>query len=230
MRRDRFVIAVLTLAAVFGLSISMVARLSARQHPSPDAQRAAALISAFDGCIQGRFQDVDEKFGFRRIVNPGATPHRFEPESARELDAVQGLEGAGFQVVLYLTGRRVLRDKPQAGPSPDDPFRAFIKGPVLITHATAADKAPSGAVSAPASMDLWDESRQAMLAFARTDSYDFAKAGWSFIARPVRASDQMCLNCHRDPYSVGIPRTGEPSNLKIGDPMGVVLYGYRRER
>ena len=38
-------------------------------------------------------------------MKPGATPHRFEPESTRELDAVRGLEGAGLRVVLYLTGR-----------------------------------------------------------------------------------------------------------------------------
>lgn len=233
MRRDRFVIVFASLLAVLGVSVAAVARLSASQSPLTDAERAAVLISAFDGCIQGRFADIDDKFGFRRIVKPGQTPHRFEPESTRELDAVRGLEGAGFRVVLYLTGRRVLREQPEPDGPAANPFRALIKGPVLITHAFTKENAPasaSGGVPPPASVDLWNESRQAILAFAKRDSFDFAKAGWNFIARPVRASDATCLRCHRDPHSSGIPSTDEPSNLKIGDPLGVVLYGYLRER
>jgi hypothetical protein len=218
-----------SLPTVLVLSVASVARLSASQSPLTDAERAAVLISAFDGCIQGRFADVDEKFGFRRIVNPGETPHRFKPESTREIDAVRGLEGAGFRVVLYLTGRRVLREDPQPDVPGANPFRAVIKGPVLITDATDQSAGESGSGSAPASADLWKESRQALLAFAKRDSFDFAKADWSFIARPVRASDATCLRCHREPYSMGTP-TGEPSNLKVGDALGVVLYGYQRTK
>jgi hypothetical protein len=224
------VIVFVSLLAVLVLSVATVARLSASQTPLTDAERAAVLISSFDGCIQGRFADVDEKFGFRRIVNPGDTPHRFKPESTREIDAVGGLEGAGLRVVLYLTGRRVLREEPQPDGPGANPFRALIKGPVLITHAAAGENAPAGAVPAPASVTLWNESRQAMLAFAKRDSFEFAKADWNFIARPVRASDATCLHCHRDPYSSGIPSAGEPSNLKVGDALGVVLYGYQRAK
>jgi hypothetical protein len=230
MQRDRFVIVLVSLLAVLGVSVASVARLSASQSPLTDAERAAVLISAFDGCIQGRFADVDEKFGFRRIVNPGETPHRFKPESTREIDAVRGLEGAGFRVVLYLTGRRVLREDPQPDVPGANPFRAVIKGPVLITHATDDSAGASRTGPAPASVELWKESRQALLAFAKRDSFEFAKADWNFIARPVRASDATCLRCHRDPYSSGIPNAGEPSNLKIGDALGVVLYGYQRTK
>jgi hypothetical protein len=231
MRRDRFVIVFVSLLAVLVVSVASVARLSASQSPLTDAERAAVLISAFDGCIQGRFADIDDKFGFRRIVTPGETPHRFKPESTRELDAVRGLEGAGFRVVLYLTGRRVLREDPQPDVPGANPFRALIKGPVVITHASdASASAPASKdVPAPKSVELWNESRQAMLAFAKRDSFDFAKAGWNFIARPVRASDATCLKCHRDPYSMSVP-VGEASNLKVGDALGVVLYGYMRER
>jgi hypothetical protein len=229
MGKDRFVIVFVSLLAVLVLSVATVARLSASQAPLTDAERAAVLISSFDGCIQGRFTDVDEKFGFRRIVNPGETPHRFKPENAREIDAVRGLEGAGLRVVLYLTGRRVLREELQPDEPGANPFRALIKGPVLITNA-AGENAPAGAVPAPPSVNLWRVSRQAMLAFAKRDSFEFAKADWNFIARPVRASDATCLHCHRDPYSSGIPRAGEPSNLKIGDALGVVLYGYQRTK
>ena len=229
MRRDSFVIVFVSLLAVLAGSAASVARLSASQSPLTDADRAAVLISAFDGCIQGRFADVDEKFGFRRIVNPGDTPHRFKPESTRELDAVRGLEGAGLRVVLYLTGRRILREEPQPDAPGANPFRAIIKGPVPITNASADNAASAGGVPVPPPVELWKESRQAILAFAKRDSFDFAKAGWSFIARPVRASDATCLRCHREPYSMGVP-VSEPSNLNVGDALGVVLYGYTREK
>ena len=227
MRTDRFVIAVLSLSAVFGVGFAAV-NLSATQRAPTDVERASALISAFDGCIQGRFRDVDQSFGLRRIIKPGATPHRFEPESTRELDVVQGLEAEGFQVVLYLTGRRVLRPKPQISRAEEDFMGAIIKGPVLITHAAGAAAAGTGK-AAPRAMDLWDDSRRAMIAFAKTDSVDFARADWNFLARPVRASDAMCLQCHHEPVPGVDPARGiEVNALKIGDPMGVVIYGFKK--
>lgn len=78
-------------------------------------------------------------------------------------------------------------------------------------------------------MDLWDDSRRAMIAFAKTDSFDFARADWNFVARPVRASDAMCLQCHHEPVpGVDPARAIETNALKIGDPMGVVIYGFRK--
>jgi hypothetical protein len=228
MRTDRFVIAVLSLSAVFGVGFAAAVHLSATQRAPTDVERAAALISAFDGCIQGRFRDVDQSFGLRRIITPGATPHRFEPESTRELDVVQGLEAEGFQVVLYLTGRRVLRPKPQISRAEEDFMGAIIKGPVLITYGAGAAAAGAGK-AAPRAMDLWDDSRRAMIAFAKTDSVDFARADWNFLARPVRASDAMCLQCHHEPVPGVDPARGiEVNALKIGDPMGVVIYGFRK--
>jgi hypothetical protein len=228
MRTHRFVIALLFLSAVFGVGFAAAVNLSATQRAPTDVERASALISAFDGCIQGRFRDVDQSFGLRRIIKPGATPHRFEPESTRELDVVQGLEAEGFQVVLYLTGRRVLRPKPQTSRGEEDLMGAIIKGPVLITHAAGAAAAGTGK-AAPRAMDLWDDSRRAMIAFANTDSVDFARADWNFVARPVRASDAMCLQCHHEPVPGVDPARGiEVNALKIGDPMGVVIYGFRK--
>jgi hypothetical protein len=228
MQTHRFVIAVLSLSAVFGVGFAAAVNLSATQRAAIDVERGSALISAFDGCIQGRFRDVDQSFGLRRIIKPGATPHRFEPESTRELDVVQGLEAEGFQVVLYLTGRRVLRPKPQTSRAEEDLMGAIIKGPVLITHAAGAAAAGTGK-AVPRAMDLWDDSRRAMIAFAKTDSVDFARADWNFVARPVRASDAMCLQCHHEPVPGVDPARGiEVNALKVGDPMGVVIYGFRK--
>jgi hypothetical protein len=67
-----------------------------------------------------------------------------------------------------------------------------------------------------------------MAAFADAESHEFVAGGWKFIARPVRASDMSCLNCHREEYSATFSMqnpSGTP--LRIGDPLGVLLYGYR---
>jgi hypothetical protein len=76
-------------------------------------------------------------------------------------------------------------------------------------------------------MDLWDESARAMRAFEKRDAYDFVLAGWNFTARPVRASEDLCLRCHRGPVRASLVAAADPGNtLKIGDAIGVVLYGY----
>jgi hypothetical protein len=210
-----------TVAMLLVMSMATRSDISAVQLPTGVA-RELAVISSLNDCIQSRFRDVDERFGFRRIITPGQTPHRFTPENAKELDVVRGLESSGLQVILYLTGRHVLRAKPPAADLPGDMPWGVIKGPVLITTAGSA-------TGAPKPMDLWDESARAMRAFETRDAYDFVQAGWNFAARPVRASEELCLRCHRGPGRASFaPSADEKSALKIGDAIGVVLYGYKK--
>ena len=192
----------------------------------PDPQKAARLISTLDAAIQERFKEVDERFGIRRVIRVGETPHAFKPEDATELSAVKALEKADLRVVLYLSGR--------SGPEPRiDTARSnpgltwrLVKGPVEITH--AVDGSISAAAEPPPHpLDLWDDSRRALSAFSKTDLYEFQREAWRFMARPVRASDAGCLNCHDDSGTTMVPRASRSSTLRLGDPLGVVLYGYR---
>ena len=216
MRTQRLVTSALTVAAIFFVAgLSMTVAVPARQTPSTPETR---LLSSLNSCIQARFQEIDLKFGISRVIKPGATPHRFEPGTVREISAVRELEDAGLRVVLYLTGRQILREKPQPAALSADAIWELIKGPVLITQVAPAGN-PS---SAPAPLDLWNDSRQAMLSFAKRESHEFALAGWNFVARPVRA-ESMCLNCHRE-------GTAAENTLTVGDPIGVVLYGYTQAR
>ena len=211
--------AIIFVSTVSVLAAAFVARTAATP---PDAQeRERAAIIAFDQCIQERFKDVDEGFGYRRIVKAGETPHRFNAENASEMTAVRDLERTGMRVLLYLTGRRVLGPKPPASTDPVV-FSRIIKGPAQVTP-------PDADPSAPAPGDLWDDSRSAMLAFAKTDLYEFSAGGWKFTARPVRATDTMCLNCHAADGTTrrASNRTPVDGSLRIGDPLGVVMYGYR---
>jgi hypothetical protein len=117
------------------------------------------------------------------------------------MTSVRDLEQANLEVVFYLAGRR-----------------GVIKGPVTITASTnpaVSSDAP------PRARDLWDESQQAMRQFTARESHEFANAGWTFVARPVRASDDGCLGCHR---------SGTETALELGDAIGAAIYGYRVTR
>jgi hypothetical protein len=184
--------------------------------------RARALIDEFDECLQQRFKDVDEGFGFRRIVKVGDTPHRFNPENTREEGAVRDLERAGLRVVLYLTGRRVLTEN-APGTRLGSPL---IKGPVEVTSAQ-----PQGDLHTAPSLDLREESRRAMIMFERASSYDFTAGDWTFVAHPVPASEPSCLRCHEaDGSTRMIPSRDRVTSVRVGDPLGALLYGYQSAR
>jgi hypothetical protein len=182
------------------------------------------LIAALHDRIQERFKEIDRGFGFRRIVTPGETPHRFKPENVRELEAVQRLAQARLRVVLYLAGRGVLVDSPEAPISPGAVWQS-IKGPVIV-GATAAAAADGRVGNPPRPGDLWREARRAVLAMTENDVYDFSAGRWRFSARPIRATEDSCLTCHRRPGATA-PVIGDgAAPLQLGDPLGVVLYGY----
>jgi hypothetical protein len=211
MRTRAHVFAIGTAAGVLAAAW-LAAPMSAAQAGRPGT---AALIADLNDCIQERFKDVDDTFGFRRIVRLGETPHRFRPENARELGAVRELERARTRVVLFLTGRQVLRpDATTVRPVTGLPM---IKGPVLVTSGRDAADAPRAA-------DLLDDSRRAFAAFDRGDSHEFSTKTWSVAARPVRATDRVCLRCHSaDGRAFLSPRDADGS-LRLGDALGVVLY------
>jgi hypothetical protein len=198
----------LQISAIVGILVIGAAStrpMAGQSSGARDGSWEARLIGSLDACVQERFTNVDNVFGFRRIVRPGETAHRFRPENIRELEEVRELEQANLQVVLYLAAREVLRSSP-------NPLLAsrVVRGPALVTpdHFEVAD--------APAPLQLWDESRLALQAFDRGETHRFTVSGWTFVARPVRASEQSCLNCHR------------ADALRLGDPIGAVLYGYKR--
>ena len=193
---------------------------------------AASLLDALNACIQERFLDVDNGFGFRRLVPPGETPHRFKPENVRELAAVRDLDRAGVKVILYLTSRRVLEPKPETT-RPGWSDRWLIKGPVavagVVDNPELLRAGPIGEV-APPPMDLWDEAGRAMAAFEQHESHDFTTSTWTFRARPVRAQNTTCLACHKGNTAHTLPATaGINGALRVGDPLGVVLYGYKEK-
>lgn len=221
MRTTKPLVAALAMAILGGPGSS--ATISAGQRPGaagPGADMQA--ISAFNDCIQDRFKDIIDRFGVSRIVKLGETPHRFQPESVAEMGSVRALEQARLEVVLYVAGTRVLRPAPALPLVADAHAYAIIKGPVRVT----AGSSPTDAARAPSASALREEGRRAMRAFATSESHEFTQSGWNFTARPVRASGTACLRCHQHAN----PATIQNDPVKLGDALGVVLYGYRAKR
>jgi len=231
MKRSPFVLVTVLLVVLGGVS-SLSSRVSARQAPLT-ADREARLIANLNDCLQERFKDVDEGFGIRRITKIGETPHRFKPENVREEHVVQNLQENGLRLVLYLAGRRVLQPLADM-PTPNrGSLWALIKGPVLVTSGdrirTDADRTAGDTPPEPG--ELLEESRRAMLAFSLADSHEFVVGRWKFSARPVRASDAMCLSCHReDRTALAVMNDPSGTPLRLGDPLGALLYGYQPVR
>jgi hypothetical protein len=170
------------------------------------------LIAALDTCIQKRFRMIDTAFGIRRVVRLEETPHVFRPGDTAEWGAVQDLDRAKLEVLLYVAGRRVLTEDPELAGLVDARGWSAVKGPVEITGGSGSGE------PRPASTDLLDAARQTFEASVRGEDHDFRSGAWQFVGRPVRATETACLNCHT--------RRGA-TELRIGDPLGVVLYGYR---
>lgn len=202
-----------------GTSASSDAHIIGQEH----LESSAELISELDDCIQQRFLDVDQAFGFRRLTRVGETPHRFKPENAKELSVVRYLTGANLNVVLYLAGRNIV----QQGTDTREINRSVMKGPIFITD---NDKRVTGS---PTPLELLEHGQKAMRVFQKSDAYDFAIRDWRIIARPVRASSSSCLKCHHS-SEINIFSQTEPeqesNRLKIGDALGVLLYAYKNGR
>ena len=116
-------------------------------------------------------------------------------------------------------------------------MRAVVEGPILIARVADAGcgRYEQGGAAGDQSLGRRPAGRDH--AFAKTVSVDFARAAWNFVARPVRASDAMCLQCHHEPVpgvrgqvlkARPVPEAIEVNALKIGDPLGVVIYGFRK--
>ena len=173
---------------------------------APTNDRVPRIIDALNDCVQERFKEVEERLGMARVTRPGA-PHLFTPERLREQTVVEDLERARIRVVLYLAGREVLKPKPDFSFQPtyitEQYFSTGAEGGAGCQQKDAIERASSkdryasrlcsagrGAVDRPPnSIELWDETRNAMQAFSRSESYDFGHGEWKFAARPIRVTD-----------------------------------------
>lgn len=161
-------------------------------------------LNQLNDCIQRRFL-ARTTFGMNRILpNQFHGVRQFRPENAAEQAVVNQLDQDGYQVALYLAGRNVL-----SPPSPNSllqPHRYAVQGPAFITRLNPEEL--------PRPETLLEESRAA---FAKDQGYEIQKSGWTVALRPLRASNEACVQCHN----------ASAANVKLNDALGVALYVYK---
>lgn len=171
--------------------------------PEPDD------LNQLNECIQRRFM-ARTTFGMSRILpNQFHGIRQFRPENATEQAVVNQLEDRGFQVALYLAGRNVTYI---LSPSPAVPaYRYAVQGPAYITHLKNPEELPGAD-------PLSETSRAALRAFDAGQAYDDVQKGdWTVAFRPLRASNETCVQCHN----------ASGARVKMNDALGVAMYVYK---
>jgi hypothetical protein len=163
-----------------------------------------AEISRLNDCIQIRFLER-KAFGMMRIAPSQFHGMRiFRPENPTEQAVVDRLRQQGLEVAVYLVGRQALTES--AYPI----LRAGLQGPASITLLRDSHL--------PDEAFLLAEGKTALAAIAQGPGYKTKKGDWTVAIRPLRASDQTCIQCH----------TSAGSAPKLGDAVGVAMYVYRQ--
>jgi hypothetical protein len=220
------------LAASVTLGHGYAAPRASRPSHAQSVQDSHAL-DALDREVQKRFHNVIG-FGMARI----GTERKFAPETEGEKSAVRELKREGYRVGLYLAGRAILDDVPERDRYSkvvfgSSPAGQGFSGPLFLSSVSMKE--------APTAAALWDETQRALRSFAAGEErYGFKSGEWDVEARPVRASAESCLKCHtaRVKFTVVTSEMGEKGVKaealedppKVGDPLGVLVYAYRKKR
>jgi hypothetical protein len=194
-----------------------------------------ALIDKFDKAIQERFM-TEPTFGRARLEPTRPVPlesahlNYFVPKNADELTSVKSFGDEGWDVGIYLFGRRS-EPKVVNGKQKDRfSIRYRVNRPVPVTTTLREDEMPNAA-------KLVTEIKQAFLEFQRSTAdmpptYAFDRGDWTYIARPVRAANQSCLKCHND-YVILDKLDNKKFTMRkrrVGDVNGILLYAFRRTK
>lgn len=185
--------------------------------------------------IQKRFLEPTLMFGGRRVYEQGAaySDHRvfarFFPKNQSEKDAMAELRKETYEAFGYVVGRRVLSVAPNFSKwksrSGLQYYEGLISPPFIISDQESHEINKATYLlleELPQPWELWEQAKVTMIAFSTRDHYEFSVGKWKFLAKPVRASQKSCLECHQ-------PREAAKGNeLKLNDPFGAVFYAYTR--
>jgi hypothetical protein len=160
-------------------------------------------ISRLDECIQIRFLDR-RTFGINRMGVGAHGMRMFQPENPTEQSIVDQLRQKGFEVAAYLVGRQALAE------TPVPTSRAGLQGPASITFHSDTEF--------PDETFVFSEGKKALAAIGQGSGYDVKKGEWNIAIRPLRASNQTCIQCH----------TTVDNAPTLGEALGVVMYVFRQ--
>ena len=192
------------------LSATLTAILSAATPPVIKAAEPVE-ITRLNECIQVRFLDR-RSFGMARVapVRRHGNLRTFVPENPTERALVEQMSGKELEVAVFLVGRQALPE------SASGIGRAGPQGPASVTWNPDA-ALPEAAV-------LLSAGKKALKTIGEGKGYDIRSGEWTVAMRPLRASNEGCLGCH----IYGAAASNGLAAPKLGEPLGVVMYVYRR--
>ena len=194
-----------------------------------------ALIEKFDREVHARFLTMPF-FGISRMAPTTPQPLRsnhvgsFMPSNPAEAEIVKSFTDGGWDVGLYLYGRRAEPKLEKGKPKEEFDIRYRVNQPVKVTLSLKDGELPEA-------KGIIDEVKTAFLTFQNETAdaptnIEFVKGDWSYIARPVRAMNESCIKCHNDYVILDKLPNGQFKMRKrqVGDVNGVLLYAFRRRK
>ena len=194
------------------------------------------LINRLDTVVQLRFADpAPLSLGMSRVARPVSMgthfyPKRvsardFQPQTPVEKAVIDSLEERHTQVGFYVFGSAIAGSEASALN-----YRA-LKGPAAMTRGTPRPAwYPSS--SNPATVDpnalpdwkaIYPLASKSMRSFQDGgQGFETTVGDWNIAVRPVVASQQKCVTCHNS------TAFGWQHTIKLNDPIGGVIYAYRR--
>jgi len=193
-----------------------------------------ALIDKFDNAVRARFL-TQPFFGMSRLAPLTPVKLRsnhisaFMPQGPVEVEAVKSFSDHGWDVGIYLYGRRAEPRVVNGKPKDKYSITYRVNEPLPVTN-----KLRVGQMQEP--KDLIKYVKKAFLEYqnlkaGEPNNFEFDNGDWSYVARPVRAVNESCLKCHND-YVVIDKLPNDQFKLKrreVGEVNGILLYAFRKQ-
>lgn len=195
-----------------------------KSNPKPEP----ALIDKFDKAVQQRFL-TKLFFGIARIepvFKPNPHLRVFVPEDEEERKSVGDFVNDGWKVDIYLFGRRTQPVVVNGKERKEFKANYRLNRPISVTGNLKEKE-----MQKPDT--LLKEVKHAFREFETPTSpnrnhYEFSIGDWSYVARPVRAANESCLQCHTD-YVIAEQTAKNRYRFRrrqVGDVNGVLVYGF----
>lgn len=185
------------------------------------------LLNQLDHSFQARFGQINmTRFSLEPIatIPRHGEYRRLQAEGDEEVRAVEGFRARGWDGafrmgsvrnarVHLVRAARAAQPKAASDTIPQHKLYPVFAAPIHLTNPPSTRPQPTDA-------DLLPAARDSLEAFRRREVHRFRSGEWWFEARAILMNRKECLDCHK--------RDVDGSLQKIGDPVGIALYGFAR--
>lgn len=237
MKRVKLTICLVWVTSLCALILFQEAGTSSGQttsQPKPSGEIGASPdFEAFDQAVQKRFL-TQPNFGMARMLPTTPQPLRsghvrsFSPINEDEKSILAEFEKGGWKVGIFLYGRTAMPEHPEESPLENFKIRYRVNQPVPISRGLKEKDLAKA-------KKLIDEVKTAFVTFQTPTSenqasYQFTKGDWTYVAKPVRAANQSCIQCHAD-YVITEMLDNKRFKFRkraVGDVNGVIVYAFSK--